>query len=301
MKTYIALVRHGVTDWNYDARLQGHTDVPLNPEGERQAEAVAARLATERWDAVYSSDLRRARSTALALCRKTGHQLILEERLRERVIGLAEGTTALERKVRWPEATFANLPGAEADGTLGERAEAIITAIARRHPGRRIVIVSHGGVISTFLRRVLGDAAPTGISRNTGINPVFYDGEGYTSAGPHDYRHLLVNGVEYAGEKYRLMNEAHRAGGLPGLQGEPGQVDDLILRSSAVESAWLDGRLVAYARAFTDGIRFGCIDLLYTLPGYEKVGDHLFSRLAERFPGIRFEVMAGGLEEHAGA
>lgn len=300
MKTYIALVRHGVTDWNYDARMQGHTDVPLNPEGERQAEAMADRLATERWDAVYSSDLCRARATAMALCRRTGHQLVVEPRLRERQIGMAEGTTALERRLRWPEATLADIPGVETDGPLGGRGEAIITEIARRHPGQRVVIVTHGGIIATFLRRVLGDGAFTGISRNTGISPVVYDGEGYTAAGPHDYRHLLVDGVEYSGEKYRLLREAQRSG-LPGLALEPELIEDFILRSTAVEAAWVDGRLVAYARAFTDGVCFGYIDLLYTQPGHKKVGDRLLERLGQRFPKVRFERLTGGLEEHAGA
>jgi 2,3-bisphosphoglycerate-dependent phosphoglycerate mutase len=70
MNTRISLVRHGVTDWNYAGRVQGRSDIPLAPEGERQTAATAERLTTESWDAVYSSPLQRAYQTALAIARR---------------------------------------------------------------------------------------------------------------------------------------------------------------------------------------------------------------------------------------
>ena len=197
MKTYLALVRHGVTDWNYDGRAQGQVDVPLNAEGERQAEAVAARMATERWDAVYSSDLARARATAEAICRRTGHTLVTDRRLRERDMGPAEGLTAVEREVLWPGVALSDIPGVESDAELGRRAEAILTEIARRHPGQRVIVVSHGALLNRFLQQTV-KAKPVNF-RNTGISPVVWDGEAFHPAGGHDYRHLLVDGVEYDG------------------------------------------------------------------------------------------------------
>lgn len=298
MNTYLALMRHGVTDWNYDGRAQGHTDIPLNREGQWQAEAAAARLAGEHWDAIYSSDLSRAKSTALAVCRRTGHELILEPRLRERQIGPAEGMTEIERSAIWPGLALGDIPGVESNAELAARGEAILTEIARRHPGQRVLVVAHGGLIAHFLQKAVG--APHSISRNTGISPVIYDGESFALAGPHDYHHLLVDGVEYTGEKYRLLGFA-RGSGLPGLQADPDEVRRLLLHSSAVESAWVDDRLVGYLRAFTDGVRFGYIDLLYTAPGYGRVADALRRRLAERFPSVRFELMARPAEEATGA
>ena len=59
--TTILLARHGETDWNLERRVQGHSDRPLNESGRAQALALADRLSTESLDAVYSSDLARAR------------------------------------------------------------------------------------------------------------------------------------------------------------------------------------------------------------------------------------------------
>ena len=66
MATELIVVRHGETAWNADGRIQGHLPTALNARGMRQAEAVAARLAGEAFDALYSSDLKRAMQTARA-------------------------------------------------------------------------------------------------------------------------------------------------------------------------------------------------------------------------------------------
>ena len=62
--TTLLLVRHGETDWNAEGRLQGHTDTPLNDYGRRQARALADALAGDDFEALYASDLARARETA---------------------------------------------------------------------------------------------------------------------------------------------------------------------------------------------------------------------------------------------
>lgn len=301
MKTYIALVRHGVTDWNYDSRAQGHSDIPLSAEGRRQAEAMAAQIATERWDAVYSSDLGRAQSTAQAICRLTGHQLIVEPRLKERNIGLAEGTTEAERQQRWPGLPWNSLPGLESNVELAERGRAVLSELASRHADRRIVVVSHGGLIAAFLRAVTDGSVPIGIPRNTGITRVTYDEERFALAAPHEFQHLLVDGVEYTGEKHRLHFEAVERSGLPGLQLPGEDAVRFILNATAVESAWVDSKLVGYARAFTDKVRHGYIDFIYTLPEHQQVRSHLIQRLQDRYPGVQFTVLTDRLVERSGA
>ncbi len=87
----ILLVRHGETDWNRARRMQGHIDIPLNTEGLRQARALGAALASEKLDAIYSSDLQRARVTAQAVADVHQMTVVIDEQLRERCYGVFEG------------------------------------------------------------------------------------------------------------------------------------------------------------------------------------------------------------------
>ena len=63
-QTQLYLIRHGQTDWNLRAMLQGRTDIPLNETGRRQAMEAGERLAGVHFDAVYSSPLQRCRKLA---------------------------------------------------------------------------------------------------------------------------------------------------------------------------------------------------------------------------------------------
>ena len=77
------LFRHGETDWNREGRLQGHTDTPLNATGLAQAQALAESLRPHRLDAVVSSDLARARTTAQIVAEALRVPLFIEAGLRE--------------------------------------------------------------------------------------------------------------------------------------------------------------------------------------------------------------------------
>lgn len=164
----IILIRHGETAWNAQRRLQGHLDIALNPEGERQAAALAGALAQERFDLVVSSDLMRARQTAQALAQAHGMQVHIDPALRERCYGGFEGLLYAEIERRFP-AEFAQWQGRDIDAVLppganrGEtfrqfhaRVTGAILGWAQAHPGKTLALVAHGGVLECAYRAALG-------------------------------------------------------------------------------------------------------------------------------------------------
>ena len=85
--TRILAIRHGQTAWNAAARIQGHTDIELDDTGQWQARRVAQALGDEDLQAIYSSDLARARDTAAPLAALHGLPVGIDEGLRERGFG----------------------------------------------------------------------------------------------------------------------------------------------------------------------------------------------------------------------
>ncbi|MCP3060671.1 histidine phosphatase family protein [Myxococcus sp. K38C18041901] len=164
MKTELILLRHGETEWNARGLLQGHQDSPLSPEGVRQADALAARLVTVSFSALYCSDLGRAVQTASRIAARTGHEVRPDARLRERGLGVLEGLTREEASRRHPEvfgayATNAPdfvVPGGESTSQRLGHAVECLGEVGTRHAGERVVVVMHGGVLSSFFRHSLG-------------------------------------------------------------------------------------------------------------------------------------------------
>jgi probable phosphoglycerate mutase len=165
--THIVLIRHGETAWNAERRLQGHIDIALNAEGERQAEALAAALAGEHLDAVVASDLRRAFQTAEAVAATRGLQVTIDPALRERCFGGFEGLLYAEIEQRFPSEFAAwqardidaDMPaGARTAETFRQfytRAVGAILGLAAAHPGQAIALVAHGGVLECAYRAAL--------------------------------------------------------------------------------------------------------------------------------------------------
>lgn len=87
----IYLVRHGQTDWNIEKKTQGHTDIPLNENGMKQARVLAQKISHLKIDKIISSDLLRAKETAEIINESFGKEIILDTRIREINYGILEG------------------------------------------------------------------------------------------------------------------------------------------------------------------------------------------------------------------
>ncbi|PJJ65396.1 histidine phosphatase family protein [Compostimonas suwonensis] len=154
--TTLALIRHGQTDWNAMMRIQGSTDIPLNDTGRQQARDAAASLVATDWDLVVSSPLSRAAETADIIATALG--FTVSERLpelAERHYGPAEGLSGGEEldALREP----GGFRGAEPETSVVGRGIRSLSALAERHPGARILVVSHGALIRLTTTELLGE------------------------------------------------------------------------------------------------------------------------------------------------
>jgi len=178
MRTVIGLVRHGMTDWNRQGKIQGHTDIPLNDEGREQARRLGLMLKDERWDLIGTSDLQRAVETAEIIGRQIGRPVsFTDARLRERSYGVLEGATFEERE-QYLKAVGTSLPqGGETEEEVVARAVKLLEDVARTHEGKRVLLVTHGGWIVRVLRSLfpgtefgyIGNASISTIAHDQGI------------------------------------------------------------------------------------------------------------------------------------
>lgn len=167
------LVRHGITLWNREMRMQGHTDIALDEEGRLQAALLAARLAASERPprSVWSSDLQRAQATAAAIAQACRVELQVTSLLRETMLGDWEGLTAEEIEARGDGSLLAlyrrdsfthRPPGAETMAAAWERLLCAGKTIRAACPAEDIAVVGHGGSLRILVCEALG-APPTSI------------------------------------------------------------------------------------------------------------------------------------------
>jgi broad specificity phosphatase PhoE len=157
-------VRHGSVIGAETRRFIGHLDVPLSPLGEDQVAALAARLRTVAFDAIYCSDLQRTRRTAEILA--APHRLvpISDPALREFAMGRWDGLTAEEIRALDRAAFDAwmgdvgrfQFPDGESLPDLEARVWPAFDTIVTRHAGGTVAVVAHGGSNRAILCRALG-------------------------------------------------------------------------------------------------------------------------------------------------
>jgi broad specificity phosphatase PhoE len=157
-----------------------------------QARTVAGRLSKETWHILYSSDLSRAKHTAEHLNEHLGVPHHVEPGLRERNFGPLEGMTRTEIDSQYPNVLHhphaPSIPGIESYEALMQRVKETIESIARRHFGKRVLIVSHGGTINAFLHSVTGQR--NNRIENTAITRLRFDGTDWHVDCINDHQHL---------------------------------------------------------------------------------------------------------------
>ena len=195
MKIY--LIRHGQTDWNLQGRFQGREDIPLNETGTLQAKECAKVLAGEKFRAVVSSPLSRARKTAEIMARQLHiPEVILEEGITERDFSKVSGMTQKER-----EAFYAS--GGPDDKEpwelLCSRMMGSLHHYAKKFSPDNIIMISHGASINAVLSVLSSGMTGTGkiLLKNTCINILQYEQESFKleeyNLTAEEYHALRVN------------------------------------------------------------------------------------------------------------
>lgn len=162
--TTVYLIRHGETEWNRRGLYQGTTDIPLNAEGVRQADALAESLRGVSFHAGYASPLRRAADTASAVLRGKGVPLTTVRELREISYGLWQGRGSMPAgrcspglEWKWQGSPWSvRFPGGETLDEVRERASRALERIVAAHPGETVLLCGHGHLNRVLLIHALG-------------------------------------------------------------------------------------------------------------------------------------------------
>lgn len=163
--TRIVLTRHGHVDWIAPERFRGRAELPLSDLGQRQALAVARRIA-ETWqpEAIYTSPLSRCVDTGAAIARATGASALALEGLADTDYGQWQGLTHEEVRQRWPEEhrtwleapDLAAIPDGESLADVLARGTKVLREVLHRHAGKTLVLVGHDSINRILLLQALG-------------------------------------------------------------------------------------------------------------------------------------------------
>ena len=158
------LIRHGETDYNSELRFQGQIDIPLNREGIEQAEKVADFFKDIPLQAIYTSTLQRARTTAEIIGKAKGIKPQETDALREMSFGIWENMNskdiqknyAKEWKDFFASPASTTIPQGESMSEVQKRAYPVVQQILDEHPEGDVAFVAHGGIIRVLICTMLG-------------------------------------------------------------------------------------------------------------------------------------------------
>ena len=202
--TELILIRHGETAWNADQRIQGHTDIALNRNGLAQAAAIGKRFENDALDVLISSDLQRAMQTMAPIAEGRNLPVLPDQRLRERHLGILQGKSREQAQRDMPrvyDVFRSRLPDAELEGgeslnTFAARVIDVLGELTETHRNKRIVAVTHGGVLDIAYRHATGttlEAARTFTIHNASINTFRVEGSRLVLVDWGDISHLPDN------------------------------------------------------------------------------------------------------------
>jgi 2,3-bisphosphoglycerate-dependent phosphoglycerate mutase len=196
--TEVLLIRHGESASIVPGTPES-LDPPLSEAGQQQAAALARRLEGRSLDAVYSSDLARARHTAELLAAPHALEVSSRPDLREVHLGeWEEGEFRRRAAVGDPEflafiaaGRWEVIPGAEPDEAVRDRIHGACAELAAAHAGGSVAIVCHGGVINAWLARQLGAHRSMVVAiDNASVTSLRTDGERWLVLAVNDTHHL---------------------------------------------------------------------------------------------------------------
>ena len=203
------IVRHGQTAWNTEFRAQGHTDIPLDAGGERQAQLLAQALVCAKPYEIWTSDLLRARRTAEILREMVGGKLRIDSRLRERSFGGFEGLAFRELHAKLiqkqekdrTDAFNVRPPNGESLKDAFTRIQPIAKELFRVKEDR--IIVGHGASCSLLIAHLIRGSVETSRSfrfGNTGVTEFVRRPEGqFQMLRYNDTSHLMADEPILAG------------------------------------------------------------------------------------------------------
>ncbi len=188
----IYIARHGETEDNLKKLIQGQGDSPLTAQGEQQARDLAAILKNIHFDAIFSSDLGRAKRTAEIVALERQLAVNTAKLLRERSFGRFEGVDykeysslnqelfeKLKSLTEAEKRAFKTHPDEESDDEIASRMLTFLREAAASYLGQRILVVSHGAIMRALLMHLgfgTHDELPAGSLANTGYFVLQSDG-----------------------------------------------------------------------------------------------------------------------------
>lgn len=205
--TKIYLVRHAEAEGNLYRLVQGHFDGLVTRLGYEQIRALRRRFEGVQIDAVYSSDLFRARTTARAVSEVRGLPIILRRELREVHLGWWEGQPWQEARVHdaqmlsnfHRDLSRLHVEGGESAADARDRMLAALRDIAVENEGKTVAVFSHGLAIRILLGTLRGmalqDIDQTVLCDNTGVSLLEWDGSTLREVYGGDNSHLTEAGL----------------------------------------------------------------------------------------------------------